>query len=118
MPRLAVACRGPLVRRVPGMPEPDGRVLLVRLATGVADQLELHAPRAQEVLPALAGRGVTARMRAGHQPHALVAQVGDGLVHVVDVEGDMMAAQIAVARHRTLAGRRLVLEDLEVEAEA
>ena len=100
------------------MPELDRGVLLVGLPRREAHQLELHAPRAEEVLPALPGRGVAARDRAGEQPHALRAQVGDGRIHVVDVEGDVVAAQVAVARLRALARPGLVLEDLEVEAEA
>src|SRR5258706_16158662 len=98
--------------RMPRMPEPDGGLLLVRLAPRDAAQLKLHAPRAEEVLPALPGRGVPARDRPGEQPHALLAQVGDGLVHVVDVEGDVVAAEVAVARLRALPRVGLVLEHL------
>src|ERR1039458_3385639 len=104
--------------RMPGMPQLDGGVLLVGLPLREAHELELHAPRAEEVLPALPGRGVAARDGAGQQPHALRAQVADGLIHVVDVEGDVVAAQVAVARLRALVRQGLVLEDLEVEAEA
>src|SRR5215469_2562666 len=106
------------VRRVPGMPQLHGRVPLVRLAAGVAHQLELHAPRGQEVLPALPGRRVAARDRPHEQPDPPGPQVFDGRVHVVDVQGDVVAAYVAVARLRSLAVVRLVLEDLEVQPEA
>jgi hypothetical protein len=106
------------MRRMPGMPEPDGGVLLVGLPGRIAHELELHAPRAEKILPALSGRRVAAGDRAGHQPHAVGPQVADRRVHVVDVKGDVMAADVAVARLRALVRERLVLEDLEVEAEA
>src|ERR1700733_9457234 len=103
---------------MPGVPELPRGVLLVPLAPRVAHQLELHAPGAEEVLPALPGRGVAARDRPGEQPHAPLPQVADRRVHVVHVEGDMMAAQVAVAWLRALIRPGLVLEDLEVEPEA
>src|SRR3954452_5082660 len=89
------------------------RVAEVRLAVRVADQLELHPPRGEEVDPALAlvgagtGRGLTEHL------HTLLAHVRDRGVQVVDVEGDVVAADVAVPRrHRVLVGR-LVVEDLE-----
>jgi len=99
------------------VPQHHVRLLLVRLAARVADQLELHAPRGEEVDPPLALRGVAAGYRPGQDPHALVLEVVDGGVHVIDVEREVVAAQVAVARHRPLVPGRLVLEDLQVEAE-
>src|SRR5690606_37560112 len=58
------------------------------------------AGRCGEVQPAVTSDGAgDDRLRFTHQRHAvLLAQVRSGGVHIVDVEGQMMTADVAVAR--------------------
>jgi CO/xanthine dehydrogenase Mo-binding subunit len=51
-----------------------------RLAAGVGDQLELHAPRREEVDPAVALGRALARGRLTEDPDAALAQVEGGIV--------------------------------------
>ena len=68
------------------------------LPLGIADQLELHPPGREEVDPALALVGALLAVGSPSTRDALLAQVGDRRVEVVDVERDVVAADVAVAR--------------------
>src|ERR1035438_10438081 len=95
-----------------------GALTIEGLAPGVRDELELHAPRGQEGDPALALARPAARGGITEDLDTLGAQIVHRGVDVVDVEGDMMPAVIAVPRHgQGLVGRG-VLEDLEYRLSA
>lgn len=100
------------------MPQQHLGILLVGLSAGEAHELELHAPRRAEVEPALPGRGAGAGDRLAHDLHPVRAQVRDGGLQVIDVEGEVMPADVAVARLRCLAVGAVVLEQLDVAAAA
>src|SRR5690606_2697436 len=86
------------VRRMIRIPQQHLGVGFVGLAVGEADQLELHAPRAQKVHPALALAGVSADGRLAEDLNALGVQVRDGAVEIVDIERQVVSADIAVTR--------------------
>ncbi len=84
-----------------------------RLAAGIGHQLELHAPGRAEVDPALALARAAARGGFGHHVDVVFPQVRKRGVQVVDVQRDVMPADVAVARRDArLLGCR-VLEHLE-----
>ena len=62
-------------------------------------------PTGEEVDPALALAGPLARRRLAEHGDAAARAVGDRGVEVVDVERDVVAADVAVARRRRRAGR-------------
>ena len=64
----------------------------------VRHQLELHPPGGEEVDPALALARPGARGRLAEHLDPVPAQVVDRSVEVVDVERDVVAADVAVAR--------------------
>src|SRR4029077_11657840 len=82
-------------------------------AARVGDELELHAPRGQEVHPALALARPFARGRLAEHLHAASPHVAAGCVEIVDVQGDVMPAVVAVARQHLALVRCRVLEYLE-----
>src|SRR5690554_6257504 len=104
--------------RVGGVPQRRGRrrVALVRLAVGEAHELELHAPRGEEVHPSLPLAVTRAGRRFAEDTHPVAAQVLDGQIEVLDVEREVVATDVAVAGLRRLAFGGLPLEDLEVGA--
>src|SRR5450432_775353 len=105
---------GPRARRgsVAGRPEARLRGLLVGHALGIADQLELHAPGRENVGDRLAGgRTFLDREWAHEGLQAIGLGLGDGLVDVLDVEGQVVAAVVAVLRLLGALARRAVLEE-------
>ena len=81
------------------MPQAAGRLFLVSLAAGEADQLALHAPRGQEIDPGLTGiRAGRADRGLAHNLHGVRSQMRQRGIEIVDVEGEMMTAHIAIAR--------------------
>ena len=69
-----------------------------RLAVRVGHELELHAPRGEEVDPALALAGPAAGGGFAEDREAQGVQVRDGGVEILDVERDVVPADVAVAR--------------------
>ena len=97
------------------MPETSRCSFFVPLAVGETHQLELHPPGSEKIDPVLAGIGSGgAQSWFAEQANAFRFQIGDRRVHVVDVKGEMMAADIAVLRRLEFLSRRFVLKNLEV----
>src|SRR5262249_24785146 len=72
---------------------------LVGRAAGVAEQLELQARGGEEVDEGQPGRRPRRQGgRLAQDVDAALAQVADGGGHVLDVEGDVVAADVAVGR--------------------
>src|SRR6476469_34738 len=89
--------------------------LLVTLATGIAYQFELQAPRCLKIDPGRAGRRTVRDMIGlAHDLDAVVPEVLERRGKSIDIEGDVVAANITVAgRGRTLI-RRFILKNLEI----
>src|SRR5882757_3869707 len=88
-----------LLRRLRRGPQDDLRRLLIGHALGIGDQLELQAPGRQEIEDRLAGgRALIDGDRTLHGLDVLGLKIGGGLLDIVDIEGDMVPAQIAVLR--------------------
>ena len=87
-------------------PSPRGRApSRERAPGGAGTPCRSDSTRARTACPTAKGSRPTAAPRVGacsrsapRAPDALIAQVGDSGVHVVDVDRDMMAADVAVAR--------------------
>ena len=87
------------------MPQLYRCVFLVRLAMRKAHQFKLHAPGAQEVNPALAFARRAARGGLAEHAKAFGSKVLERRIHVVNIKGDVMATDVAVARwFRVLIG--------------
>ena len=96
------------------MPEKTRRVALVCFPFWKAYELELQAPWTPEIDPTLPARGLFARGRLAHHFNAVFSQVQYRGVEVIDVERNVVSADVAVAWLGTLAVNRLVEEDLKV----
>src|SRR5262249_10149721 len=95
------ACRSAADRvlssRLCRMPEAPVGVLLVAFAAGEAHQLTLHAPGGEEIDPGLAGIGPGgANRRLAHDTHAMRLEMRQRGLKIVNIEGEVMAAHIAV----------------------
>src|SRR5690554_122772 len=101
---------------VPRVPQARRRrgVGLVDLAVGEAHELEQHAPRAEEVDPSLPLAVTRACRRLAEDTHPVPPQVLDRRVKVLEVEREVVATDVAVARLGGLSVGGLPLEDLEV----
>src|SRR3712207_1379330 len=93
--------------RVRGVPEAAGGRIRRALAVRVAAQFELQAPGGEAIDPARAGGGaVLDGERLTQHRDAVALQVRDGGIQVVHVEGEVVAADVAVSRRRArLVGR-------------
>lgn len=99
------------------MPQLCGRGLFILLAVGKADQFKLHSPWSKKVDPHLPGVWSSGpERRLAQKPNAILLQVIERNLEIVNIEGKMMASDIAVFRKNEVLIRRLVLEDLEVRA--
>ena len=67
-------------------------------------------------MPALALGGSSARVRRAHDLDVVCAQVSDSRLHVVDVDREVVASDVAVARLGRLAIGRVVEKGLDVAA--
>ena len=86
---------------------------------GIGDRLHLQAPGRLEIDDRLTGGGTLGdRNRTEHGPDAFRAQILVRRLDVVDVERDVIAADVAVLRLDDLLVRRLVAEQLDVRAKA
>src|SRR4051812_27904286 len=92
-------------------------VLFVTLAAGIAHQFELQAPWCLEINPsracrrtALDGVGLT------HDLDAVVPEMLERSVEIIDIERDVVTANVAVAGRRRTLVRRFILEDLEIHS--
>ena len=98
------------------MPQLYGRSRLVRLAVRIADEFELHSPGTEEVDPSLPfGRSAACR-RFTENCEAIREQVRDGRIYVIDVERNVMATDVAVARLLAVLVWCLKFKDLKVGA--
>ena len=77
----------------------------------------MHPPRAPEVDPPLTGTGTASDGWFAHDLDALLPQVAQRSVEIIHVEGDVVSADVAVARLRRSAICGFVLEDLEIGSE-
>lgn len=98
------------------MPQLYGRSRLVRLAVRIADEFELHSPRAEKVGPSLPFGGGSARRRLTENSEAIREQVRDGRIYVIDVERNVMATDVAVARLLAVLVWCLEFKDFKVGA--
>src|SRR5690606_37235334 len=101
------------------MPQVLGCRALVSLALRKADELALHSPRCKEVHPGLtcAWTGVTLP-RLAENAGPVLAQGRQRRAEVVDIEREMMAADVAVLGRLATLIRGAVYENLEVRAVA
>lgn len=97
------------------MPKSSACFLLVALAAGKAYELQLHAPGRKEVHPDLApaGTGGPDRWFAKHSD-ILGLKVGDGGINIIDIERQVMPANVTVFWLLRALIRRCVLEDFEI----
>src|SRR5262245_20350989 len=91
-----------LLRRVLRAPQYGRRALLVGHAVRIADRLELQAPRRLEIHHRLAGRRAFADRQHDTRRNALAFEIGFRRLDVVDIEGDVIAADVAVLRRHVL----------------
>ena len=78
-----------------------------RLAAGIGHELELHAPTAPGSRPSAGPRsGPCSTVGSPIRRDAVCMQMSDRGVQVVDVERDVVSADVAVARRRVQPGRR------------
>src|SRR5450755_2343603 len=104
-------------RSVARRPQSRLGALFVGHALGVADQLDLHPPGREHVGDRLArGRTFLDRERTHEGLQAVGLGFRDRGLDVLDVEGDVMAAVVAVLRLLGPLPGRAVLEQLDVRA--
>src|SRR5579871_3757750 len=83
-------------RRILRAPQHRLGAFLVGHAVGIADRLELQAPGRLEVEDRLAGGRSVADREHDPRGDTLLVEVSFGCRHVVDVEGDVKPADVAV----------------------
>jgi hypothetical protein len=84
------------------MPQPKLGILLVFFTIREADEFKLHSPRTPEIDPALARSCLLADRSLSHDLDSPVPKIANSQIKVVDVQSNVMAANIAVAWLRAL----------------
>ena len=97
------------------MPQSEFGVLFVALSIRKADEFKLHSPWRKKVNPGLAGIWPNRPdCRCTQEPDPLFGEVGNRRIEIINIEGQMMAAYIAVLRLNEVLIGSLVFKDLEI----
>ena len=90
-------------------------MLLISLAVGKADQLELHSPRRQKIDPSLTlTRPFRSNGSLAKKSYILAPKITLRRVEVIYIKRKVVAADIAVSRRRRFLAVNFVLENLEI----
>src|SRR4051812_32213875 len=101
------ASRSRLSQRMSRVPQQCFGVPFVALAVRIAHQFKLQAPRCLEIAPSGASRRtVFDEVGLAHDLDTMVPEMLERWVEIIDIERDVVTANVAVAgRRRTLVGR-------------
>jgi hypothetical protein len=78
------------------VPQPELGVLLVFFTIWKADEFKLHSPRTSEIDPALARGCLLTGCSLSHNLYSPLPEIANSHVKVVNVESDVVAANVAV----------------------